>query len=91
MAAAKTGNFMNIKKRQLLSPQTMKFAVDKVIQRVNINVTLTERDTTFGCHALLVDYRGIPEMKAFDVPVILDIAHSLEEPNHESGVMGGKL
>jgi len=90
VAAAKTGKFVNIKKGQFLSPQAMKFAVDKVKQSGNNNVMLTERGTTFGYHDLIVDFRGIPEMKAFGVPVILDVTHSLQQPNQESGVTGGK-
>lgn len=90
VAAAKTGKFVNVKKGQFLSPGAMKFAIDKIKQSGNNKVMLTERGTTFGYQDLVVDFRGIPEMKNFGVPVILDVTHSLQQPNHESGVTGGK-
>ena len=90
VAAAKTGKVVNIKKGQFLSAEAMQFAVTKVIESGNKNVMLTERGTTFGYQDLVVDYRGIPEMKKMEVPVILDITHSLQQPNQASGVTGGK-
>jgi 2-dehydro-3-deoxyphosphooctonate aldolase (KDO 8-P synthase) len=90
VAAAKTGKVINIKKGQFLSADAMQFAVTKVIESGNKNVMLTERGTTFGYQDLVVDYRGIPEMKKMDVPVILDITHSLQQPNQPNGVTGGK-
>jgi 2-dehydro-3-deoxyphosphooctonate aldolase (KDO 8-P synthase) len=90
VAAAKTGKVVNIKKGQFLSAEAMQFAVTKVIESGNPNVVLTERGTTFGFHDLIVDYRGIPEMKKMNVPVVLDITHSLQQPNQASGVTGGK-
>jgi 2-dehydro-3-deoxyphosphooctonate aldolase (KDO 8-P synthase) len=90
VAAAKTGKVVNIKKGQFLSAEAMQFAVTKVIESGNKNVMLTERGTTFGYQDLVVDYRGIPEMKKMKVPVILDITHSLQQPNQASGVTGGK-
>ncbi len=90
VAAAKTGKVVNIKKGQFLSAGAMQFAVTKVIESGNKNVMLTERGTTFGYQDLVVDYRGIPEMKKMNVPVILDITHSLQQPNQASGVTGGK-
>lgn len=90
VAAAKTGKVINIKKGQFLSADAMAFAVNKVRESGNDNVMLTERGTTFGYQDLVVDYRGIPEMKALDVPVILDITHSLQQPNQANGVTGGK-
>ncbi len=90
IAAAKTGKVVNIKKGQFLSAGSMKFAVDKVRESDNNNVMLTERGTTFGYQDLLVDYRGIPEMKENGCPVIMDITHSLQQPNQTSGVTGGK-
>jgi 2-dehydro-3-deoxyphosphooctonate aldolase (KDO 8-P synthase) len=89
VAAAKTGKIINIKKGQFLAPESMKFAADKVVMSGNKNVMLTERGTMFGYHDILVDYRGITEMKKFGFPVILDITHSLQQPNQESGVSGG--
>lgn len=90
VAAAKTGKFVNIKKGQFLSAGAMKFAVDKVKQSGNNKIMLTERGTTFGYQDLVVDFRGIPEMKSFGVPVVLDVTHSLQQPNQASGVTGGK-
>jgi 2-dehydro-3-deoxyphosphooctonate aldolase (KDO 8-P synthase) len=90
VAAAKTGKAVNIKKGQFLSAGAMKFAVDKVRESGNKNILLTERGNTFGYQDLVVDYRGIPEMQKLGVPVILDITHSLQQPNQESGVTGGK-
>ena len=89
VAAAKTGKVVNIKKGQFLSPQAMQFAADKVVEAGNKNVMLTERGTTFGYQDLVVDYRGIPEMQSFGYPVILDVTHSLQQPNQTSGVTGG--
>ena len=90
IAAAKTGKVVNIKKGQFLAPDSMQFAVDKIRESGNELVMLTERGTTFGYQDLLVDYRGIPEMQKNNCPVILDITHSLQQPNQSSGVTGGK-
>jgi 2-dehydro-3-deoxyphosphooctonate aldolase (KDO 8-P synthase) len=90
VAAAKTGKVVNIKKGQFLSAEAMKFAVDKVRESGNQKIILTERGTTFGYQDLIIDYRGIPEMQKFNVPVVLDITHSLQQPNQASGVTGGK-
>ncbi|MDE6715393.1 MAG: 3-deoxy-8-phosphooctulonate synthase [Muribaculaceae bacterium] len=89
VAAAKTGKFVNIKKGQFLSPGAMKHAVNKIIAAGNNQVAITERGTTFGYYDLVVDYRGIPEMQKNGVPVILDVTHSLQQPNQEAGVTGG--
>ncbi len=90
VAAAKTGKVVNIKKGQFLAPESMKFAVDKVVQSGNNQVMITDRGTMFGYQDLIVDFRGIPEMKKFGFPVILDITHSLQQPNQNSGVTGGR-
>lgn len=90
VAAAKTGKVINIKKGQFLAADSMQFAVNKVRESGNNNVMLTERGTTFGYQDLIVDYRGIPEMQKNHCPVILDITHSLQQPNQSSGVTGGK-
>lgn len=90
VAAANTGKVVNIKKGQFLAPDSMKFALNKVIESGNNNVMITDRGTMFGYQDLIVDYRGIPKMKAFGYPVILDITHSLQQPNQTSGVTGGK-
>jgi 2-dehydro-3-deoxyphosphooctonate aldolase (KDO 8-P synthase) len=89
IAAANTGKLINIKKGQFLSASAMKFAVEKIRYAGNNNVWLTERGTTFGYGDLVVDYRGIPTMQEFDVPVVLDVTHSLQQPNQTSGVTGG--
>ena len=91
IAAARTGKMVNIKKGQFLAPEAMKFAVQKVRDAGNGQVAVTERGTTFGYGDLVVDYRGIPEMqKATGAPVIMDITHSLQQPNQASGVTGGR-
>lgn len=91
VAAAKTGKLINIKKGQFLAPESMKFAVDKVRESGNDNVAVTDRGTMFGYGDLIVDMRGIPVMKTeCRCPVILDITHSLQQPNSSSGVTGGK-
>ena len=82
-------NHQHIKKGQFLSPLAMRFAADKVVEAGNRNVMLTERGTTFGYQDLVIDYRGIPEMQTFGFPVILDVTHSLQQPNQTSGVTGG--
>lgn len=89
VAAARTGKVVNIKKGQFLSAGSMRFAAEKVIEAGNSNVMLTERGTTFGYQDLVVDYRGIPEMKTLGCPVVLDVTHSLQQPNQTSGVTGG--
>lgn len=90
VAAAKTGKVVNIKKGQFLSAEAMQFTVTKVLDSGNSNVMLTERGTTFGYTDLVIDYRGIPVMRNMNVPVILDITHSLQQPNQASGITGGK-
>ena len=90
IAAAETEKVVNIKKGQFLSPDAMKFAVNKVRDSGNTNVMITERGTTFGYQDLVVDFRGIPEMKKNHCPVILDITHSLQQPNQSTGITGGK-
>ena len=90
IAAAQTGKFINIKKGQFLSPASMKFAIDKVVDSGNEQVMITDRGTMFGYHDLIVDYRGIPEMKVFGKPVLLDVTHSLQQPNQSEGVSGGR-
>lgn len=90
VAAAKTGRVVNIKKGQFLAPDAMQFAAQKIIDSGNNNVMLTDRGSTFGYTDLIVDYRGIPEMQLTGFPVILDITHSLQQPNQSSGVTGGK-
>lgn len=89
VAAAKTGKIINIKKGQFLAPMAMRFAADKVIEAGNPNVMITERGTTFGYQDLVVDYRSIPEMQTLGFPVILDVTHSLQQPNQTGGVTGG--
>lgn len=90
VAAAKTGKTINIKKGQFLSGEAMGFAVEKVRQSGNDKVMLTERGSMFGYQDLVVDYRNIAAMQKFDVPVILDVTHSLQQPNQSSGITGGQ-
>ena len=90
VAAAKTGKIVNIKKGQFLSPESMIHAVNKVKESGNNSVMLTDRGTMFGYQDMIVDFIGIPTMQQFGVPVVLDITHSLQQPNQTSGVTGGK-
>lgn len=91
VAAAKTGKVVNIKKGQFLAADAMKFAVTKVRESGNDKVWLTERGTTFGYQDLVVDFRGLPVMQqTSECPVVLDITHSLQQPNQSNGVTGGK-
>jgi len=89
VAAAKTNKVVTLKKGQFLSPEAMKFAVQKVKDSGNDKTAIIERGNSFGYTDLIVDYRGIPIMKQY-APVILDITHSLQQPNQESGVTGGR-
>ena len=90
IAAAKTGKIVNIKKGQFLSGESMRFAVEKVQQSGNQRVMLTDRGNFFGYQDLVVDYRNIYEMQKNNVPVIMDVTHSLQQPNQTGGVTGGK-
>lgn len=89
VAAAKTNKCVTLKKGQFLSPEAMKFAVQKVLDSGNDKVAIIERGNSFGYTDLVVDFRGIPTMQQY-APVILDVTHSLQQPNQESGVTGGK-
>lgn len=90
IAAARTGKVVNVKKGQFLSGESMKFAVDKIVESGNENVILTDRGNTFGYSDLVIDFRNIMAMKAHRVPVVMDVTHSLQQPNQTSGVTGGK-
>lgn len=89
IAAAQTGKVINIKKGQFLAPEAMEHVVKKVVDSGNSNIFITDRGTMMGYYDLVVDYRGLPVMKKF-APVVLDITHSLQQPNQASGVTGGK-
>ena len=89
VAAAKTGKTVNLKKGQFMSPESMKHAVQKVLDSGNDKVYITDRGTMFGYQDMIVDFRGIPTMKQY-APVILDVTHSLQQPNQSSGVTGGR-
>ncbi|HPT12088.1 MAG TPA: 3-deoxy-8-phosphooctulonate synthase [Bacteroidales bacterium] len=89
IAAAKTGKCINVKKGQFLSGASMKFAVQKITESGNNRVMLTDRGNFFGYNDLVVDMRNIPQMKETGVPVIMDITHSLQQPNQSEGVSGG--
>src|SRR5690606_127141 len=90
VAAARTGKVVNIKKGQFVAPESMIYAINKVRDSGNDKVMITDRGTMFGYRDLIVDYRGIPDMQQFGVPVVLDITHSLQQPNQSSGVTGGR-
>lgn len=90
VAAAKTGKMVNIKKGQFMAAPAMRYAADKVILSGNPNVMLTDRGTMFGYNDLIVDFRSLTEMKKFNLPVVMDITHSLQQPNQVAGVSGGR-
>jgi 2-dehydro-3-deoxyphosphooctonate aldolase (KDO 8-P synthase) len=89
VAAAKTGKVVNLKKGQFMSPEAMQHAVKKVKDSGNDNAWITDRGTMFGYQDMIVDFRGIPTMRQY-APVILDVTHSLQQPNQSSGVTGGR-
>lgn len=89
VAAAKTGKVVNLKKGQFMSPESMKHAVQKVLDSGNKQVMVTDRGTMFGYQDMVVDFRGIPTMKEY-APVVLDVTHSLQQPNQTVGVTGGR-
>jgi len=89
VAAAETGKVVNLKKGQFMSPESMKHAVQKVLDSNNEQVMVTDRGTMFGYQDMIVDFRGIPTMKQY-APVVLDVTHSLQQPNQSSGVTGGR-
>jgi 2-dehydro-3-deoxyphosphooctonate aldolase (KDO 8-P synthase) len=90
IAAGKTGKWINIKKGQFLSGASMRFAVEKVMETGNKNIMLTDRGNMFGYQDIVVDFRNIPEMQKNGVPVIMDITHSLQQPNLVKGISGGR-
>jgi 2-dehydro-3-deoxyphosphooctonate aldolase (KDO 8-P synthase) len=89
VAAATTGRVVNIKKGQFLAPDDMRHAVGKAVAAGNSRVIVTERGTSFGYHNLVVDMRAFPMMRAYGVPVVFDVSHSLELPGGGDGVWGG--
>ncbi|WP_455170558.1 3-deoxy-8-phosphooctulonate synthase [Aegicerativicinus sediminis] len=89
VAAAETGKTVNLKKGQFMSPESMKHAVQKVFDSGNQNALITDRGTMFGYQDLIVDFRGIPTMRTY-APVVLDVTHSLQQPNQSEGVTGGR-
>ncbi|MCT8341168.1 3-deoxy-8-phosphooctulonate synthase [Flavobacteriaceae bacterium TK19130] len=89
VAAAETGKTVNLKKGQFMSPESMKHAVKKVTDSGNDRVMITDRGTMFGYQDMIVDFRGIPTMKAF-ASTVLDVTHSLQQPNQSVGVTGGR-
>ncbi len=89
VAAANTGKYVNLKKGQFMSPESMQHAVTKVTESGNTNAWITDRGTMFGYQDMIVDFRGVPVMKSF-APTILDVTHSLQQPNQASGVTGGR-
>ncbi len=89
LAAGRTGKPVNIKKGQFMSPEAMRFAVEKVRSTGNEQIFLTERGSMFGYNDLVVDFRSVPIMKNIGVPVVVDVTHSVQKPNQVSGVTGG--
>lgn len=89
VAAAETGKVVNLKKGQFMSPESMKHAVTKVTDCNNQQVVITDRGTMFGYQDMIVDFRGIPTMRQY-APVVLDVTHSLQQPNQSAGVTGGR-
>ncbi|MBC2839739.1 3-deoxy-8-phosphooctulonate synthase [Robiginitalea sp. SC105] len=89
VAAAETGKVVNLKKGQFMSPESMKHAVGKVTETGNQQAIITDRGTMFGYQDLIVDFRGVPVMRQY-APVVLDVTHSLQQPNQASGVTGGR-
>ncbi len=89
IAAGETGKIVNVKKGQFLSGPAMRFAVEKIKSSGNDKIILTERGTTFGYQDLVVDFRNIPWMQEHQAPVVMDVTHSLQQPNQSSGVTGG--
>jgi 2-dehydro-3-deoxyphosphooctonate aldolase (KDO 8-P synthase) len=89
VAAAQTGKVVNLKKGQFMSPEAMQHAVKKVHDTGNDKAWITDRGTMFGYQDMIVDFRGIPTMRAF-APTVLDVTHSLQQPNQSSGVTGGR-
>lgn len=89
VAAAKTGKVVNLKKGQFMSPESMQHAAKKVTDTGNEQVMITDRGTMFGYQDMIVDFRGIPTMRQY-APTVLDVTHSLQQPNQSSGVTGGR-
>lgn len=89
VAAAQTGKVVNLKKGQFMSPESMQHAAKKVIDAGNEQVMITDRGTMFGYQDMIVDFRGIPTMRQY-APTVLDVTHSLQQPNQSSGVTGGR-
>nr|WP_218847052.1 3-deoxy-8-phosphooctulonate synthase [Winogradskyella forsetii] len=89
VAAAETGKVVNLKKGQFMSPESMKHAVQKVKDAGNEKAWITDRGTMFGYQDMIVDFRGIPTMRQF-APTVLDVTHSLQQPNQSAGVTGGR-
>ena len=90
VAAANSGKVVNVKKGQFLSPESMKFAIEKISGSGNKSIIITDRGTMFGYNDIIVDFRGIPTMKKFGFPVIMDVTHSVQQPNQSIGITGGK-
>lgn len=89
VAAAKTSKVVNLKKGQFMSPESMQHAVRKVKDSGNEKVWITERGTMFGYQDMIVDFRAIPTMRQY-ATTVLDVTHSLQQPNQNTGVTGGR-
>ena len=90
VAAGKTGRVVNVKKPQFVSPTDMKNVVEKIASTGNTQIILTERGSSFGYQNLVVDFRGIPQMKKFGYPVVFDATHSVQLPGGQGHASGGQ-
>ena len=90
LAAAATGKAVNVKKGQFLAPWDMKNVVEKLRSGGATNVTVTERGTSFGYNTLVVDYRGLPQLRGSGAPVIFDVTHSVQQPGGQGTSSGGQ-
>jgi 2-dehydro-3-deoxyphosphooctonate aldolase (KDO 8-P synthase) len=90
LAAAATGKPVNVKKGQFVAPRDMKNVVDKVLSKGNSSILLTERGTSFGYHNLVVDMRGLADMRELGYPVVFDATHSVQLPGGAGDRSGGE-
>ena len=90
LAVAQTGKVVNVKKGQFLAPGDMKNVIDKILSVGNRSILLTERGTSFGYHNLVVDLRGLADMRALGFPVVFDATHAVQLPGGAGDRSGGE-